>query len=309
MINKQEGILLWYKNKGLTSFQALKAIKKYCGTNSKIGHTGTLDKMAQGLQIVLIGSYTRLNPLLSHLDKEYTATLDFGYETTTLDAEGTLTQQAPLPLLKHVQKALEEIQLGSIWQTPPVYSAIHVNGKRAYQYARTGIPLSMKNRLVLLHKVKTINIEINNNFQVKKLTISISCGSGFYVRSFIRDLAYACKSVATLTYLERTGIGNYAEQWAFQVADAINQPEHISAHILNAQNALIRLKGIQLLTIKPEYEQYIATGKTFKEEFISQKAPIEKNLPSLLINDDGSILAQTYYENGWRYQFVASKSC
>ncbi|NIZ18732.1 tRNA pseudouridine(55) synthase TruB [Entomospira culicis] len=299
------GLLLWHKHPNVTSFQALHPIKKALGKGVKVGHAGTLDKAAEGLQLVLVGAFTRLNPLFSHLDKEYIATISFGSETDTLDREGSVIKTGELPSYQRVQRALKELRFGTIMQAPPLYSAIHVDGKRAYQYARSDQAIEMKMRPVSLYNVEVIAIHTDDDQRVQSIVLDITCGSGFYVRSFARDFAYSCHSLATLTALERVGIGHRDRPWAFALDKAIADPSAIQHQLLSAREALGLLLPHQLAYVKPEYLSSVSQGKPFREEFLLDMGQSDRDKPLFLLNDTGALLAEVHHRDGrWSYQFV-----
>ena len=123
------GLILLRKKPGLTSFEALGEVKRALGTG-KVGHTGTLDKFAEGLLVVLTGRALKLSPWFVHCDKQYEGVIRFGIETDTLDPEGSPIAEAAPPSREAVEKILSQFT-GDIIQTPPAYSAIHIDGKRA----------------------------------------------------------------------------------------------------------------------------------------------------------------------------------
>ena len=127
-------LLLMDKKEGVTSFSSLYPIKKE-HKGEKVGHAGTLDKFASGLMVVFIGTATRLNPVFSSFGKKYRGRLEFGAETDTLDPEGNIVKESSyIPMLEEIEKILPTF-IGKQLQTPPLYSALHIDGKRAYQMA------------------------------------------------------------------------------------------------------------------------------------------------------------------------------
>lgn len=194
-------IILWHKKEGETSFQSLGKLKRELGTR-KVGHTGTLDKFASGLLIVLSGKLTRLNPLFTGMDKCYRAEISFGAETDTLDPSGEIIYQADVPERERVEKELTRF-IGPQNQIPPLYSAIHVNGKRAWKRALSGEEVEMKPRSIMLHRLEVIGWEQN------RLLLDVECSKGTYIRSLARDLGLACGSRAHLTGLCRTSVGPF----------------------------------------------------------------------------------------------------
>ena len=193
-------LVLLDKASGVTSFQAISSIKRI--VNKKTGHAGTLDKFAEGLLIVLTGSLTRMNPLFSGMDKKYVGTICFGEETDTLDPEGEVIKEAGIPTLAMIESVLPAFR-GRIDQTPPVYSAVHVNGKRAYKEARAGNIPAIPSRSVVIHGLEILD------WRPPLLEIAVHCSKGTYIRSLARDIGAAAGSAAYLSRLVRTSIGQF----------------------------------------------------------------------------------------------------
>jgi len=205
------GIAAISKPAGITSFAALSPIKRSLGT-ARVGHAGTLDRFATGLLVVLAGPYSRLCPDFSSLGKTYVATILFGEETDTLDPEGEVVARASLPDREGIEKALPGFR-GKIMQAPPAYSALHVNGERAYEKALRGEAVEMKARPVEIFALELLD------FDGEKARVFVRCSSGTYVRSLARDLALAAGSRARLEALERRSIGPLALEDAVAPAD------------------------------------------------------------------------------------------
>jgi len=195
------GFLLLNKAPGITSFGALTSVKKAFNTG-KVGHTGTLDKFASGLLLVLTGRGIKLARLFAGCVKEYTATVFFGAETETLDPEGEIIKRAGLPSGEELEAALEGFR-GNILQAPPAYSAIHINGKRAYELARGGKEPEMKKRPCTVFELELLS------WMPPEAVIRVKVSAGTYIRSLARDIALAAGSCAHLSALTRTRIGNF----------------------------------------------------------------------------------------------------
>ena len=216
-----EGIVLIDKPAGQTSFQSLGALKQALGTR-RVGHAGTLDRFAEGLLVVLAGRMTRLCPLATSLDKEYVAAFRFGQETDTLDPEGSVIGQGPVPSRRDIEQALEGFR-GIIQQVPPAYSAIHVSGRRASEAARNGEEVELKPRTVTVYRLELMS------FEPPEATFRISCSKGTYVRSLARDLGRSLGSRAHVRALRRTRIGGFRVEEAhrpeaFRAADHLLPP-------------------------------------------------------------------------------------
>lgn len=168
----------------------------------KVGHAGTLDPKATGLVIVCTGKVTKQIDLIQAQEKEYVATLKLGATTPSFDLESE--EDAQFPTEHITQELIEQVLpkfLGEIDQVPPVFSAIKVNGKRAFDYARKGAEIELKSRKIV---VKSITIE---RFEMPELELRIACGKGTYIRSLARDLGSELGSGAYLVGLRRTAIG------------------------------------------------------------------------------------------------------
>ena len=199
---EKSDILLFDKKEGITSFSSLNQFKREYGKKVKIGHAGTLDKFASGLMIVLVGGATKLNPVFSSFDKSYVAAIKFGFETDTLDPEGKVIKEGPIPEEAMVDEALSCF-VGEILQSPPAYSAIHIGGKRAYEEARKGRDVQMPLRPVKVFSAEKISYEEGT------LICSFRVSKGTYIRSLARDIAYRAGTCAHLSALRRTSIGPY----------------------------------------------------------------------------------------------------
>ena len=196
-----DGLLLLNKEPGLTSFASLNVVKKAFSTK-KVGHTGTLDKFASGLLLVLVGRAVKLNSQFVGLSKEYTGTVFFGAETDTLDPEGAVVAEGKIPSREEVEAALAGFR-GHILQEPPAYSALHIGGRRAHELAREGKAPEMKKRPVTVFELELLS------WTPPEAKIHVFCSSGTYIRSLARDIALAAGSRAHLSGLNRTRVGSF----------------------------------------------------------------------------------------------------
>jgi tRNA pseudouridine55 synthase len=203
----RSGLALLRKPEGITSFQALSPIKRVL-SSGKVGHAGTLDRFANGLLIVLAGSYSRLASYVMTGEKLYRGLIAFGSETSTLDPEGEVIAEAEAPSLANLESALSKFK-GSILQTPPAYSAVHVGGARAYELALRGKAPELKERRVEIFELSLLAYEGSEAY------VEVRCSSGTYIRSLARDIAVACGSRAHLSALSRLAIGPFRVESAF----------------------------------------------------------------------------------------------
>ena len=202
MTRYNDGILLYYKPTGITSNNAIQKIKKDTKI-SKIGHAGTLDKFAEGLLLVLIGKATKLSLYLMELEKEYLSTIHFGKETDTLDRDGTVIKNAPIPSKTVIRSELEKIS-GIITHTPPAYSAIHIQGSRASDLARKKVFPRMPSKTITIYENTLLEYDLPD------ILVRWKVSKGTYIRSLAKMLGEHCNSCAYLTKLVRTKIGNFS---------------------------------------------------------------------------------------------------
>ncbi|MCB1106873.1 MAG: tRNA pseudouridine(55) synthase TruB [Chlamydiia bacterium] len=200
---KKEGILLVDKEKGRTAFYLVKVLRKKSGIQ-KIGHAGILDPFATGVMVMLVGRpYTKISDRFLNDDKEYTATIKLGQATDSYDCTGEITKQSDRkPLLKEVEDVIAHFQ-GTIEQTPPMFSAKKVGGKKLYLLARKGIEVERKPISVTL---QTTLID----YSYPELKIQVSCSKGTYIRSIANDIGSMLGSFAHLTTLKRVRSGMFS---------------------------------------------------------------------------------------------------
>lgn len=202
-----DGIVLLAKKPGLTSFSSLHSIKKALGT-TKVGHTGTLDSFAQGLLVVCTGRLTRLAGNITEFDKSYEAVIKFGEETDTLEYTGNIIKTAPLPTLDALKSAITKYT-GHILQSPPAFSAVHVNGKRASDLARGGNAVDIPPRPVTVFKAEITETKLNSEDLIEYCKIDFTVSKGTYIRCLARDIAKEAGSAGHLIGLYRTRVGNF----------------------------------------------------------------------------------------------------
>ena len=216
------GIIIINKNQGYTSHDIVHKIKKI--SKEKVGHTGTLDPMAQGVLPILIGKATQCSKYLINHDKIYKVKLKLGIKTDTADSEGNIIEKTEIsPEILNEQKILQAINSmkGKQEQIPPIYSAIKVNGKKLYEYARKGQEVEIKPRQIEIYNIILNNIDKEN----KIIEYTVNCSKGTYIRSLCEDIA---KKLGTIGYMEnliRLKVGE------FSIENSITLEE-----ILNAEN-------------------------------------------------------------------------
>jgi tRNA pseudouridine55 synthase len=257
-----KGLLLLKKSPGLTSFESLKAVKKALSQGS-VGHTGTLDKFASGLLLVLAGPSLKLTQWFSGPPKEYEGVIRFGVETETLDPEGGVIAEGPVPPGEEIGRVLPLFR-GEIMQEPPLYSAVHINGVRAHELARAGKKAEIKKRPVVIYTLELLS------WEAPFARIRVSCSAGTYIRSLARDIALAAGSRAHLTELVRTRIGGF---FLRDDVDPAAGPEALVSSLKPLDTKIFDALGLPHITVEDEVVWAMVYGKP--------PATILKDLPDV----------------------------
>lgn len=214
-------VLLFNKDLEWTSFDLVSRVRntlyKITGIKKlKVGHAGTLDPLATGLLILCTGKATKQIEIYQAEEKEYVATIKLGATTPSFDLETEEDSQNDCSFItEEIFKTAVKKFVGDIEQVPPVFSAVKVNGKRAFDYARKGETLELKPRKIVIRNIELIS------FQLPTAEIKVVCSKGTYIRSLARDIGEELKCGAYLTGLKRTRIGDYKVENAMTVADFI----------------------------------------------------------------------------------------
>jgi tRNA pseudouridine55 synthase len=209
------GVLNINKPSGITSYDVVRAVKRKLKTK-KVGHCGTLDPMAQGVLVVCFGEMTKQFEALSGGRKVYDAEMLFGVKTDTGDKDGVVIAPAALqvpdaPSPEALQKALDSFR-GEIEQCPPMYSAIKVKGKPLYQYAREGVTVERKLRNVTIYDITP------GNYEYPRLSFTVTCSRGTYIRTLAEDIAGRFGQQAMLTALVRRQAGPFSLEGSIPLA-------------------------------------------------------------------------------------------
>jgi tRNA pseudouridine55 synthase len=317
------GLILLHKQAGYTSFDSLRDIKRALNTG-KAGHTGTLDKFAEGLLLVLTGRALKLSQWFTHCDKQYEGTICFGAETDTLDPEGAVIANAPLPSREAVEQALSRF-CGKIEQAPPAYSAIHVDGERASALARRGQTPEMRKRPVEIYRLELLS------WEPPHAKIFVHCSSGTYIRSLARDIALAVGSRAHLTALLRTRVAGFKLEDAVKVGsrewgvgsgeqDIVSKQSEITNtqsqqtktllptpySLLPIDKTIFQALGLPCLAINPEDARKVLQGKPLAQ--ILHNAPglplsKETNAAALFSGDTFAAIIEKSNDT-WKYGYV-----
>jgi tRNA pseudouridine55 synthase len=230
------GLLNIHKPAGPTSHDVLDSIRRRLSRGVKSGHTGTLDPFAQGVLVVCVGPAVRLASYVQDRPKGYRTTIILGATSTTDDVTGTITPTPPAqtPHQRHVQEVLNGF-VGRIRQVPPAYSAVHVNGQRAYKLARAGRPTELPAKDVAVHSIELLR------YEYPRLELEVACGAGTYIRALARDIGHALSTGGYCETLVRTWVG------PFRLEEAVS-PDDVdpARHLLPARLAVEHLQQIEL---------------------------------------------------------------
>lgn len=211
-----DGIIIINKTKGCTSHDIVYKIKKML--NEKVGHTGTLDPMAEGVLPILIGKGTLLSKYLINHDKKYIVELQLGIKTDTADSEGKVIEEQPVDKERLTTESITNILhkfIGKQEQVPPIYSAIKVNGKKLYEYARKGQQVELNPRQIEIYNIDLIDYSLEE----EQIKFEVFCGKGTYIRSLCEDIATKFGTVGYMKSLKRIQVGD------FKIEDSITIDE------------------------------------------------------------------------------------
>ncbi len=234
----QHGVLNLNKPAGWTSRQVVNVVQRLAKPD-KVGHAGTLDPLATGVLVVCVGAATRLIEYVQRMPKTYRGTFLLGRQSPTEDVDGQVTElpNPPMPSRDRIVEAAARL-VGQIQQRPPAYSALKVDGRRAYALARKGEHVELKPRPVTVYRIEL------TAYDYPELTLDVECGSGTYIRSLGRDLAESLGTAAVMSALTRTAIGG------FHLAEAIDPagltPSDWAGHLQPPLTAVGSLPRIEL---------------------------------------------------------------
>ena len=264
---ENNGILIINKDKDYTSRDVVNVISKEFGTK-KAGHNGTLDPLATGVLVICLNRYTKLNKLLASNEKEYIAEVTLGIKTDTLDIEGTVLEKKETYINKNdLEKALQKF-VGDYEQEVPIYSAIKVNGKKLYEYARSGEEVILPKKKVTIKKIELLD------FEGDKFTFKCLVSKGTYIRSLIRDILDDLGVIGTMSNLTRT------KQGIFAIKDAYSLEEVRKGNykLLNIKDVL----DIDKVTVSNDLKFKILNGNKIKGNYSDMV---------LFLDEDGRELA------------------
>ena len=232
------GVIIVDKPKGKTSHDVVSIMRRVFKTR-RVGHTGTLDPMATGVLPVCIGNATKAADMLTLSDKAYTAVFKLGVRTDTLDIEGEILEEKPVDVTEEQLRSVIKKFEGEIFQTPPMYSAIKINGKKLYELAREGVEVERESRKVTIYHIDVKDISL------PYVTIDVSCSKGTYIRSLCDDIGTALGCGAVMTELRRTKTAAFEIKDAYTI-EQLQQENDVQTLLMPVDNLFSDLPGIKL---------------------------------------------------------------
>jgi len=258
-----DGILLINKPSGITSRDVVNTISKKLQTR-KVGHTGTLDPLATGVLVICVGKATKLVKYLTDTYKEYEAEVMLGIKTDTADITGkVLKEESVIKSKEEIENALKEMQ-GTYLQTVPIYSAVKVEGKKLYEYARENIQVELPKRNVEIKNIDLLDYRVEDEKTVFRFKTTVSKGT--YIRSLVEDIATKLNTVGTMSKLTRT------KQGRFTLSECSNIDDELK--LISIKDAL---KDFYIVEVTEELEPKICNGAILDNIYKKDLIVFKKN--------------------------------
>lgn len=284
------GILTINKPLGLSSHGVVALVRKGSGI-AKVGHAGTLDPLATGVLVVLLGQAVRVSEYVMDLPKVYRSTIALGQATTTYDAEGEVVSTSPVDVSREqIEHALDRF-VGTIDQTPPPYSAAKVGGERAYRLARQGRPVALAPRPARVYRMELLR------FRPPTIEIEVECGRGTYIRSIAHDLGIALGCGGHVSSLARTRVGPFDIESALDIA-SLRASLGDGTVLELLQPADMGLAHLPALTVQIEDEKDLRHGQAVEIEqtCLAPASAIVDGLQARAYAEDGSFIGVVRYD-------------
>lgn len=282
------GMLNINKPQGITSHDVVDVLRKVF-QDVKIGHTGTLDPLAKGVLQISIGDATKLTNYLTNVDKKYRVKMMLGVETDTYDITGRIVFASVVNKDEVYIKERIKRFIGTTMQTPPIYSAIRVEGKRAYQYAREGNSVELKPREITIHSIENIYVDISK----KEVTFDVECTKGTYVRSLVNDIGKKIGCGATMVELTRLSNGD------FDIKDSINLYDY-----LNLEYKEMLEKIIPLSVYSKKFRKIDLNEEEYKKFLNGVKMPVDLKDELVRITKQNKFIGLGIIENQNLKRFI-----
>lgn len=259
-----DGVLVVRKEKGYTSHDVVAKLRGILHMK-KIGHTGTLDPDAEGVLPVVLGKATKLVDLLTEKEKTYEAVMYLGVETDTQDMTGTVLRELPVSVTEEEVAAVAKQFLGEQQQIPPMYSAVKVNGKKLYEFAREGITVERKPRKVCFYQIQILETVF------PRVKFSVTCSKGTYIRTLCHDIGRRLGCGACMEELLRTRSGQFTLEDSLTLEEIRQCAEqgNLEEHIKDIQEIL---EDYPVLCCTVEADRLLVNGNSLKEACLTQQS-------------------------------------
>ena len=259
------GVFIIDKPKGVTSRDVVNEISKKFNIK-KVGHTGTLDPIATGVLVICVGSATKLVDELTSTNKEYIASVELGTLTDTLDSDGKIIKEENCMVTRNEVLDILNSFKGTYLQEVPKYSAIKINGKKLYEYARNNENIILPKREVTISSIELLNdITYNNNKTL--FTFKCTASKGTYIRSLIRDIAFSLNTIGIMTDLRRT------RQGIFKIEDSIKVKDIKEDNLIN----IIDVLDIKKVELTDDISKKVLNGAPIKNIYNTNEVLFIKN--------------------------------
>ncbi|HLS20370.1 MAG TPA: tRNA pseudouridine(55) synthase TruB [Bacillota bacterium] len=266
-----DGIIPLWKPSGMTSHDCVQQIRKIYETR-KVGHTGTLDPMVEGVLPICIGQATKIVPYLTAMDKTYIAEIQLGIATETEDAHGEIIKETQVKqslTLAKVDEVLQSFQ-GTITQIPPLYSAVRVKGKRLYEYARANIHVERPKRKVTIYNIERTSPMTNNG---TSFTFKVNCSQGTYIRTLCVDIGKKLGYPAHMSHLIRVEASSFVKEETITFAEI--EKAKVNNNLEQTTVSMLRaLQHMAKIEVDSQTKQKVSYGQKLKNiEQITSEEP------------------------------------
>lgn len=277
------GVINIYKEKGFTSHDVVNIVRKKLG-KIKTGHTGTLDPDAMGVLPICVGKATKLSEYIASSIKEYKAIVSLGKTTTTQDGSGEVIVEKQVNCSEDNIKKVVNCFKGEIMQTPPMYSAIKIGGKKLYELAREGKEIERKQRKITIYNIEITRFIDNQNFEIKVL-----CSKGTYIRTLCNDIGQALGCGAYMSYLLRTRTGNFYIDNAIKLddIDKFLQNNKLNDILLPMDIVLSEYKKIIVLN---KANKFLYNGNKISFSYLKNKENLQQNEKVIVYDEDNNLI-------------------
>lgn len=277
------GFINIYKEKGFTSHDVVNIVRKKLG-KIKTGHTGTLDPNAMGVLPICIGKATKLSEYIASSIKEYKAIVTLGTTTTTQDNIGNIVEEKKVTCTKADIINVINLFKGDLMQTPPMYSAIKINGKKLYELARAGQEIERKQR-----KITIYNIKVTKFIDTKNFEITVLCSKGTYIRTLCNDIGNKLGCGAHMSFLLRTRTGNFYIKNSIKLEslDKILEENRLKDILIPIDNILLDYKKF---IVYNKANKFLYNGNKISFNYIKNKQNLKQNEKVVIYDESNNIV-------------------